>query len=102
LLSIEGFSIRARFDPDRRRQHTALTAVNRRTREFLFKVSDPLGPGVGLVHASDGGVALHRMSLQAHWQPGLFNTTPTSLADLSFSQLNVSAYRAGVETWTTP
>lgn len=72
LLTIEGFSIRARFDPDRRRQRAAVAAAKR---QFLFKFGDPLSPGVGWVHASDRGVALHRMSLQAHWPPGLFNTT---------------------------
>jgi len=32
LLTIERFSIRVRFDPDRRRQRAAVTAANRRHR----------------------------------------------------------------------
>jgi hypothetical protein len=87
LLSIEGFSICARFDPDRRRQPTALTAADRRTREFLFKVSDPLSPSLGVSYASDCGVALHAGSLQSHWQPWLFNTTRSQPSGRFLSQL---------------
>jgi hypothetical protein len=75
LLTIERFSICARFDPDRRRERAAVMAAHRPQRQFLFKFGNPLSPGVGLVHASDPGVAVHRVSVQVHRLPRLFNTT---------------------------
>ena len=74
LLGVEGFAVRARFDPDRSTQRTVLAAVNRHECYFSLEVADPPSPGFCRSHASDYGVALHRLSLQAHCQPGLFNS----------------------------
>jgi hypothetical protein len=73
LLGIEGFAVRARFDPNRRTQRSALTAVHRRGRQLLLEVLNPLEPGVCFSHASGGGVAFHRDSLPVHGCPVLFN-----------------------------
>jgi len=73
LRCIEGFAVRVRFDPDRCTQRTVQATVNRRGRQLLLEVLNPLKSGVRLSHASDGGLALHRISLLAHGHPVLFN-----------------------------
>jgi hypothetical protein len=73
LLGIEGFAVRVGFDPDRRPQPLVLAAVNRRGRQLLLEVLDPLKSGVHSRQASDDDVALHPVSLLAHGHPRLFN-----------------------------
>ena len=74
LLDVEGFSVRARFDPDRITQRTVLAAVGWHGCHFRLEVSDPPSSGFRRSHATHCSVALHRVSLLACWQPGLFNT----------------------------
>lgn len=65
LLGVEGFAVRARFDPDRSTQRTVLAAVNRYECHFRPELSDSPSPGFRRSHAIDCGVALHRISLLA-------------------------------------
>ena len=74
LLGIERSAVDFRFNPDRGPQPTVLTAVDRRGRQLLLEVLDPLQSGVRLGQASDGVVPLHPVSLRAHGHPALFNT----------------------------
>jgi hypothetical protein len=92
LLGVEGFAVRARFDPDRSTQRAVLAAVNRHECFFRFEVSDPPSSGFRRSDASDCGIALHRVSLLAHWQPGLFNTTLRPPSNLSFSQPAIGSF----------
>jgi hypothetical protein len=62
-----------RFDPDRCTQRPVPTTIHRRGRQLLLEVLNPLKSGGRLRHASDGGDALHRVSLQADGHLVLFN-----------------------------
>ena len=86
LLSIEGFAVGGGLDPDRCPQRVAPPAVNRRSRDLIREVPNPLESGVSVSIASDGGVALHGVSLPIDGHPVLFyraRTAPAYLAPFS-------------------
>jgi hypothetical protein len=58
----------------------APTAVNRRGRYFLREVLDELKSGVRFSIASDGGIALHGVSLLIDGHPVLFHRARTAPA----------------------
>jgi hypothetical protein len=69
LLDIKGLAVRVRFDPERRPQPMALTAVNRRGRELRLEIHNPLKGGGGLSDPSNRAIALHRVSVAVRARP---------------------------------
>lgn len=73
---------------------------------MLLEVLNPLKAGVRLSHASDGGVALHRVSLLAHRHPVLFNRAlrpPTLRFSVTMTTasrpLQGTSLKRSVNTW---